>query len=372
MKSSSRSYTDRTLKILWGRSAGRCAMPSCRVELLLDQTDYDPVVVIGDAAHMVASSEDGPRGDPTIVAQGRDVYDNLILLCKNCHARIDGQPISNPVPYLNKIKSDHEAWVRSCLPECGDNTHGWIPLIVQGDHPIDASGAMEALSPEIVSTDPSFLTLSYSTDWTQALATIRSTVSCLFQQSDPFNKRIAAFAIAPVSACIATGYVLTNRPKVRVFQYQRASGSWAWLQGPAPIEEIVVEGLPTSNGSAACAIAICFHLSANIALADLPSAFADGLNVVHCRIPVPSIHWLKNEIQVEQFTHLVSELFGRLPELFPNADKWHLFYAGPAPTAIRVGQQLNPTMSPQVQLYEFNRSANPRYAPSILLEPYRV
>jgi SMODS-associated and fused to various effectors sensor domain len=60
-------------------------------------------------------------------------------------------------------------------------------------------------------------------------------------------------------------------------------------------------------------------------------------------------------------------VFGSLLQQFPNASRWHLFFAGPAPGAVKVGQQLNPTMTPPTQLYEFNRTGSPRYTASILL-----
>ncbi len=50
-----RNYSDRTLKLLWGRAGCRCAMPECRVELLADATTYDPIVVIGEIAHIAAA-----------------------------------------------------------------------------------------------------------------------------------------------------------------------------------------------------------------------------------------------------------------------------------------------------------------------------
>jgi len=39
--------------------------------------------------------------------------------------------------------------------------------------------------------------------------------------------------------------------------------------------------------------------------------------------------------------------------LAPEAVEWHIFYAGPAPLAVSIGQQLNPTMYPPIQLYEY-------------------
>jgi hypothetical protein len=80
---SSRSYTPRTIKLLWGRAAGRCAVPACRVELFIEATDYDPVVSIGDIAHIQAASDGGPRANLSFSSKDRDNYDNLILLWKN-------------------------------------------------------------------------------------------------------------------------------------------------------------------------------------------------------------------------------------------------------------------------------------------------
>ena len=46
---------------------------------------------------------------------------------------------------------------------------------------------------------------------------------------------------------------------------------------------------------------------------------------------------------------------------------WSRSYAGPAPGGLVVGQQLNPTMIPDVVLYEFQR---PRHIPSITITPH--
>ena len=59
----SRNYSDRTLKLLWGRAAGHCAMPDYIAwGFFADATDYDPVVVIGDMAHVAGAGDDGPKG----------------------------------------------------------------------------------------------------------------------------------------------------------------------------------------------------------------------------------------------------------------------------------------------------------------------
>lgn len=78
MKRATRSYTDRTVKLLWGRAAGRCAMPECRIELFADATEYDPIVTIGEMAHGAAASDGGPRANPKLRNQERNDYNNLL------------------------------------------------------------------------------------------------------------------------------------------------------------------------------------------------------------------------------------------------------------------------------------------------------
>jgi len=66
-------------------------------------------------AHIVASSDNGPRGDPGFSIGDRDKYDNLILLCSTCHDLVDGQPNTYTTVILRQWKTEHEAWVRDSL-----------------------------------------------------------------------------------------------------------------------------------------------------------------------------------------------------------------------------------------------------------------
>lgn len=91
------------VKLLWGRSGFRCA--NCKVEL----TANGPEDTIGEMAHIIAKSNDGPRGESDLTPQQRDEYSNLILLCPTCHRVIDKKPIVEwTIERLKKMKSEHE------------------------------------------------------------------------------------------------------------------------------------------------------------------------------------------------------------------------------------------------------------------------
>ena len=362
-----RSYTDRTLKLLWGRAGGRCALPDCRIELLADATEYDPIVVIGELAHMAAAQDRGPRADALLSTATRNNYDNLILLCQNCHARIDGQPSTFTVERLKQLKADHELWVRTSLPERGRSLIGWTALSLRGDHPPDLSTVTGALSPDFIAGDLQTLQVPGDTDdWRAVDTAIRNHVAPLLADADPFDFRLALFPLAPVSACIALGFHLTSRPHVRLFQYHRDGRSWAWPRREAPPSDISVGGLETADGGCRD-VSFLFHLSAPIsdaAIAGTPGASGRRIDL---HVPEPGTGWLQHPDQLTTIATLSRRVFERAVHQFPNAERWHVFYAGPAPAAVTVGQQLNPTMCPPVQLYEFRMRESPPYRASICL-----
>jgi hypothetical protein len=363
----SRSYSDRTLKLLWGRAAGRCAMPECRVELFAEATDYDPIVVIGEIAHVAGAADDGPRATPTLTTAQRNDYDNLILLCQNCHARIDGQTGFYSIAKLKDIKQAHEAWVRASMPERGRSRTGWIALALRGDHPLDLGTAAEALSPDFILGAPQVLQVPTDTaDWQAVDTTIAAAARQLLAAEDTFDRRIAIFPLAPVSACISLGYHLTSRPHLRLFQHHRDERSWVWPRRLAPAQDIVVAGLDGKPHHDRAATFV-FHYSATITDDVLIEAAAPLEFRVDFRVPESSTGWLRHPDQLTWAALEARRAFERAIQLAPNAAEWHLFYAGPAPLAVAIGQQINPTMYPAIQLYEYRYKESPRYKPSIRL-----
>jgi hypothetical protein len=363
----SRSYTDRTLKILWGRAAGRCAVPECRRELLGDATDYDPIVVIGDIAHIVAASAEGPRGDPDVSKKERDDYENLVLLCKNCHARLDGQKNSNTQERIKQLKGDHETWVRKSLPERGVGTVGWQALILQGEQRIDVANALGALDPDFSTGEPLILTLDpIRQSWPEFAVDMHARVEQLFGSADPFDARFAVFPLAPVSACIALGYELTSRPRVQLLQYHRDARSWRWPQAEAA-GELHAPTFTSPPSAAPGPLVIAFHLSATVTAEQVRTALPAPVGRVDLAVAAPSTAWLKAPSQLDALAASARSVFETAVQVYPRCTEWHLFYAGPAPGAVVVGQQLNPTMCPRVQLYEFRLKSSPPYQPSLVL-----
>ena len=107
------AITDKTRKILWGRSGNRCAI--CKHELVVDATPKDDESVIGDECHILSGLPNGPRNDQTFPENKLDSYENLILLCRIHHKMVDDQPETYTPDILRNMKLNHENWVAEKL-----------------------------------------------------------------------------------------------------------------------------------------------------------------------------------------------------------------------------------------------------------------
>lgn len=108
------TISDKDRKVLWARSGNRCAL--CRRPLVAERTQTDPEAIVGDEAHIAARSPGGPRYGE-FPADLVDSYDNLVLLCRVDHKKVDDQAGHFTSEKLRQVKSDHESWVDHTLQQ---------------------------------------------------------------------------------------------------------------------------------------------------------------------------------------------------------------------------------------------------------------
>src|SRR5690606_39082729 len=103
---------DKALRKLWVNSGGRCQYDGCNDFLLehaLVKAQYNKAYV----AHIISADPDGPRGDEILSPQLATDYNNLMLLCDECHRLIDRDDVGgHPVERLIEMKRKHEARIR--------------------------------------------------------------------------------------------------------------------------------------------------------------------------------------------------------------------------------------------------------------------
>lgn len=106
MGEKARQYKPSTVRRLDTLSRNECAAPDCDRKLIA----RDGETIVSKICHIEAASENGPRFNPEMDDDDRRHFNNLILLCDECHNIIDN--IENeekyPVVLLKSWKKTHE------------------------------------------------------------------------------------------------------------------------------------------------------------------------------------------------------------------------------------------------------------------------
>jgi hypothetical protein len=108
-------------KALWGSAARRCAYRDaltnqpCQRELVGNSNSADPLVIVGEMAHIEGEKPGSARYRESMTDDERNSFENLILLCPEHHTIIDGQEHTYTIPRLKAMKYAHEDWVRKSL-----------------------------------------------------------------------------------------------------------------------------------------------------------------------------------------------------------------------------------------------------------------
>ena len=101
-------FTKAIVDILLRRAANQCSNPECAAITSGPSTDINKAVLIGEAAHIFGGQPGSARYDPTINSSERRAITNALWLCRNCHKKIDADPVRFPAELLFRWRSSHE------------------------------------------------------------------------------------------------------------------------------------------------------------------------------------------------------------------------------------------------------------------------
>lgn len=102
-KASPNAHTQRRL---FASCAGYCQNPSCSKKLF-DEAEGKRFL-IAELAHVFAAQDDGPRPNPELSEEERGAFENLIVLCANCHTMVDKASDAFPDSMMKRWKRGHE------------------------------------------------------------------------------------------------------------------------------------------------------------------------------------------------------------------------------------------------------------------------
>lgn len=136
-------FSQKTIDILCERVGGKCSNPNCKRETKGPHSDSQKRVSIGEAAHITAAAEGGPRYNPNLTTEERGSIENGIWLCKSCARMIDSDENQYPVELLYTWKRMAE-YEQFCIINQMDN---WLKMnvVFEGRKNIACRKAKESL-----------------------------------------------------------------------------------------------------------------------------------------------------------------------------------------------------------------------------------
>ena len=113
-------FSQKTIDTLCERVGGKCSNPNCRRETKGPHSNPQKRVSIGEAAHITAAAEGGPRYNPDLTPEERSSIENGIWLCRSCARLIDSDERVYSIELLRMWKYAAE-YEQSCIINQTDN-----------------------------------------------------------------------------------------------------------------------------------------------------------------------------------------------------------------------------------------------------------
>lgn len=99
------SPDSQTKRRLFAASAGYCQNPGCSNALFVDAAGKS--IHIAEMAHVFAANDGGPRAKADLSQEERGAFENLVMLCANCHTTVDKAPDAFPDQMMLSWKREH-------------------------------------------------------------------------------------------------------------------------------------------------------------------------------------------------------------------------------------------------------------------------
>ena len=359
----SRQIRPLTRILLLVRAGGRCQFDGCN-EYLLEH----PVTLtegnFGQLAHIVAFSEQGPRGTVSLRPTNINDVGNLMLVCPKCHKLIDDHPQRYTLATLAKYKRTHEDRIRHVTglgPDLKTTVVQLKTRVAGQPVAIPISQVTQAVAPRYPTDarghviDLTALNAEEEAFLPAAADNIKREIERLYAPGMDIEqtRHISLFALAPIPLLVFLGSQLSNKIPVELYQRHRDTEDWVWKEDGDSIE-YNFEQIRSGNNSTNVALVI--SLSGKVHLDSLPAEIERfsvyEISLAH-RESSPTFLRLRQDII--NFKETYQKALRVILRDHASIEAIHLFPAVPAPIAVVCGRELLPKVDPALLVYDYDR-----------------
>ncbi|KVV16030.1 SAVED domain-containing protein [Flavobacterium sp. TAB 87] len=337
-----------TARKLWVKSGGRCQYDGCNIPLWKDslmQKDLNKSYI----SHIVAASEEGPRGDAILSQQLETNFDNLLLLCDECHRRIDKHEVENHTRKsltAMKLKQERNIELLTGLtPEKKSQIVSFTAKIGSFEPTINFNNCIEAILPNYYPVSDNIIQLGSSnlaiTDnkqnyWeihsNQLEEMVKQLIKPLINQEK--KPHFSIFALAPQPLLIKLGTLFSELSICEIYQFHREpKQSWQWDNEVQATEVKLYE--PTEILSTA---ALVINLSDNVTDDRIFEALGRDVSIWKITVDNPNRNILNSRQTLINFRNQVRNAYSKIKLQYAMHQPIHIFPVMPNSCAIETGR----------------------------------
>ncbi|MDX2218216.1 MAG: SAVED domain-containing protein [Burkholderiales bacterium] len=329
--------------LLWGRAAGRCAFSGCNRPLYKSPVTQESVN-IAEKAHIWAFAAGGPRAGRTRNEALNDI-DNLMLVCHDCHCKIDKNSEKYPAELLQQMKAAHEgriSLVTGIDPKRASRVVLFGASIGAEKSPLDKDRAHQAMFPLRfpATEDPIKLSMSWAgrdntdTYWATESANLTSEFDAQVRSQTAQVEHWSVFGLAPIPLLVLLGTLFTDKLNADVYQLQREPfQSWSWSDTSIDTEFHVT---PPQNQSGPAALVI--SLSDRISHDRIFKVMGQTASIWELSVAEPNNDFLKSREQLSAFRTAAKRIIREIASVHGREQPLKIFPAMPVACAIELGR----------------------------------
>jgi hypothetical protein len=362
VKDLSRSISIATQNFLWGRAAGRCEFAGCNRPLWKSSVTSERVN-IAQKAHIYSFSEGGPRGNDGVPPGDLNSIDNLVLVCHECHQKIDAAVDGGcyTASLLQQMKREHERRIE--LVTGIDPTRKSHILLYGaniGEHsaPLNFAGAATAMFPRRYPASDHAISLGLKNSavsdrdeqfWLSERENLEKQFARRVRDriSDGEIAHLSVFSLAPQPLLIHLGTLLGDIISCDVFQLHREPQTWVWPSG-AETPGYLIREPESKTGEAA----LVLSLSATINLKRVTSVIGEDASIWTITVQTPHNDVMKSREQLAGLRSILRRTFDQIKFAHGQSAILHIFPAAPVSACLEIGRVRMPKADMPWQLYD--------------------
>jgi ribosomal protein S20 len=358
------SPSERTF-LLWVKAGGRCEFMGCNKILYKDSFFPSFEYNLADRAHIVANSPDGPRGSKSLSKKLSGDISNLMLLCKECHKRIDANKDFFTLEKLSKMKKQHEERIErvtGIIDDCRTNIITYSANIGVQNNPVDINRAQNAvITNNMYPLEPVIdLSLSGHTsidneDTFWKIETLNLEKRFEEKLKDKIANKsekshYSVFALAPIPLLIKLGSLLTDKTSVQTYQKNREPDSWNWQEDATELEFSSIPSKTNFNK-----VALILSISALIADEDVYDVLGKEISIWKIEIENPNNDCIRNKSHLSAFRTKFRKVLNDIKAVHGADATINLFPTVPVSIAVEMGRVWMPKADLPFVIYDRNR-----------------